>query len=139
MTKTTDSRQVRLLIQGILSKHGIDNFQLELDLAGAVKRYYEETSRRGSDKVLIREKILEGMRIAAQKASQREKLYERVKTCLGFDASLPRFDMMIAFLERKEEMGETLEGFRKWWDHEDPYKRPALWKIADRLKLSGTV
>lgn len=132
MTKTTDSRQVRLLIGGILSKHGIDNLQLEIEIAGAVKRYYDET-KSGGDKANVRERILASMEAAAARATKTEQVLSRVQKALGFDVSGSRFDQMIEFIIRAEDNdGQTIEQFREWWDEQDKFKRPALWKIADR-------
>lgn len=37
---TSNSRQLRMLMDGVLSKHGIDNLQLSIDLCEAAKKFF---------------------------------------------------------------------------------------------------
>ena len=134
MTKTTDSRQIGLLVGGILQHYGIDNLQLEIDLSSAVKRYFDERYKSG-DKAGIRERIMKDMEVAAANAKQKEQMEVRVMSAIGINASGERFSNMIDWLIKEEEEGKTIEGFKSWWDKQNEFKRPALWKISDRPAL----
>ena len=130
MTQTTDSRQLGLLIGGILKHYQIDSLQLEINLSSAVRRYFEERYK-STDKANIRERIMNDMEIAAAKATENEAMCGRIKQSLGFEPN-GRHDELIEWLIKKDKIGETIERFRKWWDNENEFKRPALWKFGDR-------
>lgn len=133
MTETTDSRQIRMLVQGILFNYGIDNLGLECNLSSGLLRYLQERIQGNKNKAGIRETILADMEIAARKSSIKEDILKRVKQVLG-DMSGSRFEQTIDFLIRHDEMGETIEAFGEWLEG-DKYKRPAKWKFLDRPAL----
>ena len=130
MTKTTDSRQISLLIGGILQHYKIDDLQLEIDLSSAVKRYFDERYK-STDKADIRARILKDMEIAAVKAMENETMCGRIKQALGFEPN-GRHEELISWLITKDKSGQSIEKFRAWWDKENEFKRPALWKFGDR-------
>ena len=134
MTETTDSRQIRLLVNGILLSHGVDDLALESNLASAFKRYFDDR-RKSKDKVGIRNKILADLKVSEVKGHGREEMQKRVKDAIGINASGNRFEGLIDWLIDEETKGKTIEQFKAWWDNENEYKRPALWKISDRPAL----
>ena len=130
MTKTTDSRQISLLIGGVLQHYHIDDLQLEIDLSSSVKRYFDERYK-STDKADIRARILKDMGIAAAKAMENETMCGRIKQALGFEPN-GRHEELISWLITKDKTGQSIEKFRSWWDKENEFKRPALWKFGDR-------
>jgi hypothetical protein len=62
---TTDSRQLRMLMDGILAHYGIDNLQLSIDLSSAVKRFLASDSP-----ARTREDILKGIQKTLEQGAE---------------------------------------------------------------------
>lgn len=134
MTETTDSRQIRLLISGILSKYEIDNLQLEIDLASAAKRYMDER-RKDKDKASVRARILMDMDIATAKASRNEAMESRIFKATGLYVNERWYkDGIMSFLINQDELGKTIEKFAETCKA-NPYTMPKFFKIAERPQL----
>ena len=134
MTKTTDTRQLRLLIEGTIQAYGIDNLQLEIDLFSGIKRLLESDTP-----VRTRETVLASLRKTLELGALRENLVinmeARVKACMGIDVSgRERYRPMIDYLIKKDTEGQTVEAFAKWCQ-EHPFNAPKAFKIAENPDL----
>lgn len=131
MTETTDSRQIRLLVTGILAKYDIDDLLLEIDLSEAFKQYLQ-ARQKSRDKAGIRERIMADMEIAAARQTKNEEMESRIFKATGLYVNERWYqDGIIDFLIEKDRQGETIEVFATACKA-DPYKMPKLFKIAEK-------
>lgn len=131
MTKTTDSRQIGMLIRGILSKHGIDNLQVEIDLSSAMHRYIHERAQ-GRDLAHIREEILKDMQAGAGMAEKNTDMENRIFQAMRLYVNDRWYrDGVIDFLLEKDRRGQTIEQFAAACNA-DPFNMPKFFKIAER-------
>lgn len=135
MTRSTDTRQLRLLIEGILQAHGINDLRLEIDLFSGIKRLLESDTP-----VRTRETTLEGIRKALESGVSkqmelqaiRDEIEDRVK--IGPNGSAWE-DFISWAWKQKEEKQETITKFLDWWLADDwrkehPPFKPDNWYIA---------
>ena len=137
MTKTTDSRQLGMVFQSILQKHGIweyivkdgKDLLVEMDLVTAAKMYFAEFKSKGA--VGTREAIFESMKLGAVKALETEAMQSRIYKALGIDpaASPKLWEDVIRFLIREEKDGGTIELFAKACS-DDKFNMPKTHQIA---------
>lgn len=131
MTKTTDTRQIGLLIQGILRKYGIDNLQLEIDLTSAIKIYFEQAYKK-ENKAEMRERILADIGVFAEKVKKNEQMESRIFQATGLYVNDRWYrDGVIEFLLEKDSLGETIEKFAETCKS-NPYTMPKFFKIAEK-------
>ena len=134
MTATTDSRQIGMIVRGILSKHNLDNLQLEIDLTESFKRYMDG-KKQGRDIAKIREEILLSLEIGALKENAKINMEARVKLSLGIEVSgRSRYNDMIRFLLKKDAEGQSVELFAEWCRN-NPFNAPKFFKIAEMPDL----
>lgn len=133
MTETTDSRQIRLLVNRILVSYGIDDLGLESNLSSGVLKYLQARLKNGkTDKAAIRKEILGSMEIAAAKATKNEAMESRIFKAMGLYVNDRWYkDGVIDFLLKKDEQGETIEVFAQKCK-DDPYNMPKFFKIAEK-------
>jgi hypothetical protein len=132
MTQTTDSRQLRLTVESILSKYRIDNLQLSIEIVDAVKTFFAET-KTGHNPAEVRQKIAEAIEIGERNASAREDMRNRIEIALHLNL-LPNAEGMIDFCLRKEKEGQTIEEYAEWC-RRDPYNSPKAHQIANKPDL----
>lgn len=134
MTKTTDTRQLRMTVDSILAKYGIDNLQLSIDLASGVKTFFEGT-RAGDNPVEIRARIQKALETGAQKAAKQDEMEGRIKVATGLSVSEYWYrDGVIDFLLQRDAEGQTIEKFAEAC-RADPYNMPKFFKFSERPSL----
>lgn len=116
---TTNTRQLRLTFNGILSHYGIDNLALEGKLCDAAKMYFAET-KTGRDPAHVRADIFKALQIGVVQASERELLWNRAEASLKRIGYNPNGETdtdkeaFYKFLKDREKNGETIERFTEW-------------------------
>lgn len=123
MTKTTDSRQLRLMVDGILSAYGIDDLQLSIDLCEAFKKFYaSETPAR------TREDVLAGIKRAIEKGSTKQvdldEIRTEIETRLHISPVGTEWEDFIQWAWKKnKDSGEGIKKFLEWWVSDE-------WRLA---------
>jgi len=141
MTKGTDSRNIKIIIQAITANNGIDNLKLEADIFGVWMRYMNEREE-GLTPAEVRKKITDeynGVGISANMILH-SKLKERMETALGLsiDEGIKSWEVVMAFCLKQDALGETIEKF--WaWCLSDPYNSPKKHQIAQNPLLIKTM
>jgi len=134
MTKTTDLRQLRMTIDSILTKYGIDNLQLSIDLSSAVRTYFNETTA-GNSPVDVRKRIEESMQVGAVRAEKLDAMESRIHEAMGLRVSEEWHRAgVINFLIAQDAKGKTIEVFAEQC-RKHPYSMPKPYQIAQKPSL----
>lgn len=135
---TTLQRDIRMEVRGVLAKYGIDNLQLEMDLAGVVRPFVEAgrkylPGKRGDLVDLaamaatdpeLRARLL--MRGRVEKALSRNINWDDLKQDWdGFDKWL---------VNREEETGETIEYFMTWFNSDEFRAKGVIYLNPNKIK-----
>lgn len=134
MTKSTDSRQLRLLIDGVLSAYGIDNLELSIRLTDGVKKMI------GADlPVKTREDYLKGIERSIQNGAAKHEQLAAIATeietrTLVTPSTKEWQDFIELVWQRQRDKGETISKFLDWWLSDDwqrahPPSRPDSWIV----------
>lgn len=137
MATGTDSRNVKMIIQGILQGNGIDNLKVEMELFGAWMRYMNEREE-GLTPAQVRAKIAKeyGEIGITAEGIERNKLKQRMEDTLGLsvDIGSAKWDAVFNFCMKQDKEGETIEKF--WaWCLSDPYNSPKKHQVAQNPLL----
>lgn len=134
MAKTTDTRQLRLLIDGILSIYGIDNLELSIKLVDGVKRMI------GADlPVKTREEYIKSIEAALHKGTAKHEQLEAIAVEIESRVKIrPVTKDWQDFIEwawgRQTKHGESITRFIDWWLSDEwqrahPPTRPDGWMV----------
>lgn len=119
MTEATLKRELRILVDNILSKYGIDNLQLSIDLCAGAREMYEEKTLRTPAQVraAIEIALLRG----AETRNKQKILCDEVERDLhrNIPWSDERWKSLPAFLEKMTENGQTWSEFWKWHNQKE--------------------
>lgn len=120
MTQSTRSRQLMLLIRGILNRHGItDGLDLEMELCQACKSLYDPP-KKGQTPAELRAEIEKALAEGAAVQTRREAAMERAEKALKRiaynlnGAPLYEQERLYKHLTEAEKHGETIEKFVSW-------------------------
>lgn len=135
MTPTTDKRQLRMTVEGILSTYGVDNLQLSIDLCEGFLRLVNSDSP-----VRTRDEILAGVRKAMNKGAGEQVRFDvirsEIRTRIHIEPLGDEWEDFIKWADKKEqENGEKIERFLNWWTADEwrlahPPFNPRNWYIA---------
>jgi hypothetical protein len=129
---TTISRQISLLVKGILDKYKIDDLQLEIDLVASFQRMFTEGGKDPEKLSRIREDVLSSMLQGAAAENELAKMEGRVKRAMKISCDgRSRYSDMLRFLVKKDVEGQTVEQYAKWCES-NPFNAPKFFQIADR-------
>lgn len=132
---TSISRQISLLVKGILERYKIDNLQLEIDLASSFQRMFTEGGKDPEKLSKVREDILSSFQKELDKANELIDMETRVSRAMGISTDgRSRYDTMLRFLVRKDKDGQKIEDYAKWCK-DNPFTAPKPFKIAERPDL----
>lgn len=129
MTKTTDTRQLRLMISDLLNAHGIDNLALEMLLVDGVRTFFEETKHH--DPVKVREQIINSLISGTQRATKLGELEDMIRQRVHINPTTREWQDFIAWAAKQK---EPLSGFLTWWLSDEwnllhPPARPDVWYV----------
>ena len=132
MTKSTDTKNVKTIVKGILSRHEIDNLTAEIDLVSAWMRYMFEREE-GKTPAETREKIAAelGALGFSPESTERARMMQLLMDTLGLDVNedSASWSAIIDFCLKMEVEGQTVKEYREWMDR-DPYNSPKKHQIA---------
>lgn len=112
MTKTTDTRQLRLFILDIYNSHGEtipDGF--EFYLADAIMDYIRLIYENNEDAVSARERLSNSMQRGAKRAETQDNILNVLKVKLNINVS----EEFVEFAYNRSKHGEDIETFCTYW------------------------
>lgn len=133
MTQATETRQIRLLIDGVLAAYEIDNLELSIKLTEGVKRIigaaapaktredYLASLKKSVERGLAKHELLQAI---AEEIERRVKIRPVTKDWQDF----------IEWAYRRGNEGETITRFLDWWLSDEwqkthPPTRPDGWYV----------
>lgn len=148
MTKSTDSKNLKDLIQYILQSYQIDNLQLEADLFGSFMRYLHEKEN-GKTPAETRLGIVTEFKERADKVNallavarygqDRIEYQHRVERAINlnpnWDDSKQDWNGFDLWLMEKEEAGQTIEKFMAWYKSDEFRAKGGLWLNPQKIKM----
>lgn len=131
--KTTDTRQLRLMVDGILSAYGIDDLKLTIDLCEAFKKFYASPTP-----VKTREEILKGVENSLIKGGEKQKELDEIRgeieTRIHISPVGRDWEDFIEWAWKKKQSGQEIKKFLDWWVSDEwrlshPPVNPQRWYI----------
>jgi hypothetical protein len=138
MTQTTDTRQLRLLIDGVLELYGISNVEypeLSFRITSTVKKFIETNN---GEPNRTREKILAELADTLQKSlitgNRKQDIFDEIHRRVGIRPVGKDWEEFIDFCLVEEKQGKTIEKFLVWWLDDEwqrthPPTRPDGWRV----------
>jgi hypothetical protein len=135
MTNATNTRQLRLLVSGVLQLHGIDNLQCELRIVEAVKKFLAEGN---AEPVHTKERILADVAKQLGKSAVvgtvKQAIYDEINKRVGIRPTGNDWEDFITFCSQEHDKGKTISEFLDWWlsdewQAEHPPSRPQIWRV----------
>jgi len=144
MTKSTDSKNIKKIVQAVLASNGIDldaNLKLEIDFVEAFKRYVFERDK-GESPADARQRVTDdivGTMVALeQQGADMELFRRRVETSLvkspNWDSAKDDWFEFDRWLYGKEQDGQTIEQFMTWWRSDDFRAKSDIWLKPSKIK-----
>lgn len=111
---TTDSRQLRMLVDGVLSAYGVDDLQLSIDLCEAFKKFGASPTP-----ARTREDILAGIKNSLEKGSgeqaRLEEIRGEIERRIRIRPTGNAWEDFIKWAYKQEQKGEAVSRFLDWW------------------------
>lgn len=131
---TTLQRNIRMDVRGVLAKYGIDNLQMEIDLAEVIRPFVDAGKRnlpgkRGDMIDLIldpetRKKL--AMRVRVENSLRRNLNWDDLKQDWN------TFDRWL--VDTEEETGQTIEQFMTWFKSDDFRAKGVIYLTPQKIK-----
>lgn len=134
MTQTTDSRQLRLLIDSMLSAYGIDNAELSFKLSGAIKKLLDSpTPVRTREEIMssLQKKLTGGV----AKQAELERIEKEIHLRTVINPVTRDWQEFIKWAAKKnEESHQDISKFLDWWLSDEwqkahPPTKPESWYV----------
>lgn len=112
---TTNSRQLRMLIDGVLAAYGIDDLKMSIELCEAVKKFLASENPSKS-----RESILKDIQLNMEKGIDVQKRIEEIRveieTRVRIRPTSREWEDFLRWAYKQEsEKGENIKLFLDWW------------------------
>jgi len=140
MTKGTDNRNIKKIVQSILQRYNVDNLQMEVDLVVAWTRYMNEREE-GLTPAQTRERIATEFGVLgfigiSDVALERGRMTQIIMDTIGVDVNedSTNWQAVITHCLAKEKEGQSIKTYREWMDR-DPYNSPKKHQIAQNPML----
>lgn len=133
MTKTTDSRQLRMLVDGILANYLIDNLQLSIDICAAVKAFYASPTPAHT-----REEILARLQKSVARGENRQfeldVIRQEIADAVHINPTGEAWEAFIKWAWGRQKEGQPISVFLAWWTEDEwrrnhPPSRPDNWYV----------
>lgn len=131
MTKGTDSRNIKQIVQSILQKYRIDDLALEIDIITAWMRYLN-VREAGFTPAQTRARIASEFILGVSpEVMEKARIKEEIQNALNLDVyeERPEWIAVINHCLKQEKSGETIAKFAAWCAR-DPYNSPKKHQIA---------
>lgn len=111
MTRTTDTRQLRLAVDGILAAHGIDNLELTLKLCDAFRRMADSPTPHHT-----REQILKSLSVSTAKHEQLTAIRNEIEQRVRIRPTGQEWEDFVKWAwQQNKDKGESITTFIGWW------------------------
>lgn len=131
---TTDSRQLRMLMDGVLDHYGIDNLQLSIDLCESVKKFLVSDSP-----AKARESILKSVQKTLEEGAaiqiRIDEIEAEIKNRVRISPVGREWEDFLRWAYRQEQdNGQKIEQFVDWWVSDEwrmahPVSSPQSWYV----------
>jgi hypothetical protein len=130
MTKSTDTKNITVIVKGILKSNGVDNLKLEIDLISAWMRYLFEREE-GNTPAETRAKIADALGFFGDAHTDRARMMQLIMDTLGVevDDAMTEWKTVISFCLDAEKKNQTISAYRAWMNN-DPFNSPKKHQIA---------
>jgi len=139
MTKQTDSKILRQLVDGILSAHGVDDLGLSIRLCEAFKKFYDSPDPRAT-----KDELLKGLMRGSTKADELQAIADEIhRRTTTRPVTQPWIDF-VAFAWKEAKHGKTITLFLDWWLSDEwqrahPPAKPDVWYVKWDMAFSSQV
>lgn len=148
MTKSTDTKNIKFIVRGLLKKYGLLDeqgepmLQAEIDFTTALVRYMFERETGESPAAarlrVTREYDIENLisltRAAAPRLAMQARVEAAVKKSPNWDDLKSGWNDFDLWLLEREKIGETIEGFMTWYNSDEFRVNNNLWLTPYRIK-----
>ena len=129
MTRTTDTRQLRMMVDGILASHNIDSLALSIQLCEAFKKFYTSDNPRET-----REEVLSGLMRGSNKADELQAIADEISKRTGLRPTTQPWIDFVAFAWKEAKQGKTISAYLDWWLSDEwqrahPPAKPDTWYV----------
>lgn len=140
---TTNTRQLRLLVNGVLALHNIDNLACEMHIVDAIKKFLEEGN---AEPVRTKDKILADISRSLGKSAVigdlKQSIVDEINKRTGLRPTGQDWEDFVLFCVRENEQGKTISKFLDWWmldewQAQHPPSRPQIWRVKWDLAFRG--
>lgn len=131
---TTNSRQLRMLMDGVLSHYGIDNLQLSIDLCEAVKKFLAS-----DNPAKAREVILKGIQKTMEQGTDMRVRIDQIEAEIKNRVRISPVgreweDFLRWAYQQEQEHDQKIEKFVDWWVSDEwrlahPPSSPQSWYV----------
>ena len=138
MTESTDTRQLRMLVEGVLQSFGINLNtypELSFKMTDAIKRFLVDGK---AEPARTREKILADIARAMGQSekigTQKQIIFDEINRRVGIRATGKDWEGFIDFCITEAKQGKTISKFLDWWQSDEwqrthPPTRPDGWFV----------
>lgn len=142
MTRSTDTKNIKRIVQAILTSNGIDNLKLEIDIVTAWMRYLFEREA-GESPAEARDRVVSDyvgkVLEVARAGMDRVQFQKRIETVLGlspnWDDVKNDWNSFDVWLMDKEKAGQTIEQFMKWYNSDEFRAKGRIYLNPAKIKL----
>ena len=136
---TTLQRDIRMEVRQVLAKYGIDNLQMEIDLASVVRPFIDAGRMRVPQKRGDLVDFYATLAATNPELLERLKMRERVENASGrnlnWDDLKQDWNSFDGWLvDREKETGETIEQFMTWYRADDFRAKGVIYLTANKIK-----
>lgn len=132
MEPTLDILKLRSVVSAALSKHGLNDLAIEMEVTTAVRDFLNETLIKKRNAETVRNEILQAMAVGSEIATEKHDIALRVEIELMDTNSDDGMDFVnFAYLRAKQ--GEDIETFIRWWKKNQP--DPIYWSFRRMRQL----
>lgn len=135
MTLSSDTKNIKKIVQGIMKNNGIDNLKAEIDLVSAFMRYMFEREE-GKTPGESKDKIASEFGFFGTAHTDKARMMQLLMDTIGVevDENKPEWITVINFCLEAEKKNQTVSAYRAWMNS-DPYNSPKKHQIAQNPLL----
>lgn len=135
---TTLQRDIRMEVRQVLAKYGIDNLQMEMDLASVIRPFVEAGKKYINGK---RGDLVDLATLATNSPELRARLLMRVRVENALHRNIDWEDLKQDWntldrwlVDTENESGQTIEAFMTWFKSDDFRARGVIYLNPQKIK-----
>ena len=147
MTKSTDKRQLRMLIMGLLeSQMEVIPDGIEFFLTDKIAQFVDATIEKNEPALSVRERILAALTEGTRRAQTLDSIEREISKGFGINPTGKAWEDFIEFAYNKSKQGEAIEVFIQWVTSKPnfnlefwpPVKLQTFWPQAFNVVVRGS-